>query len=53
MSSSKYITQVGVGVKYGHSTVTFSPGVSFPAGVSIGFSKNVQSIGLNPIICYR
>ncbi|MGX4601744.1 hypothetical protein [Faecalimicrobium sp. JNUCC 81] len=47
------ITQVGVGVKYGHSTVTFSPGVSFPAGVSIGFSKNVQSIGPNPIICYR
>lgn len=47
------ITQVGVGVKYGHSTVSLSPSVSFPAGVSIGFNSTTQSIGPNPLMCYR
>lgn len=51
--SNANITQVGVGVKYGHSTVSLSPSVSFPAGVSIGFNSTTQSIGPNPLMCYR
>lgn len=47
------IKQVGVGVKYGHSTVSFGPSVSFPSGVSIGFNASTQSIGPNPLIYYR
>lgn len=47
------IRQVGIGVKYGHSTVSISPGVSFPAGVGISFSPKMQSIGPNQLMCYR
>lgn len=47
------IKQVGVGVKYGHSTVSLSPSVSFPAGAGISFNGKVQSIGPNPLICNR
>ena len=47
------LSQVGVGVKYGHSTISISPSVSFPLGGGISFSKNVQNIGPNPLICYK
>ena len=48
------IKQVGVGVKYGHSTLSISPSVSFPASAGISFSSKVESIGpQNPLMCYR
>ena len=47
------LSQVGVDVKYGHSTISISPSVSFPLGGGISFSKNVQNIGPNPLICYK
>ena len=47
------IKQVGVGVKYGHSTLSISPSVSFPASAGISFSSKVESIGPNQLMCYR
>ena len=47
------IKQVGVGVTYGHSTLSISPSVSFPASAGISFSSKVESIGPNQLMCYR
>lgn len=49
----KDIKQVGVGVKYGHSALSISPSVSFPASAGISFSSKVESIGPNQLMCYR
>ena len=32
-------------IKYGHSTFTLSPSVSYPWGLGIGFSRGVEELG--------
>ena len=42
-----------IGEVYNYSAISISPSVSFPLGGGISFSKNVQNIGPNPLICYK
>lgn len=54
LTKKKKLSEVGVGVKYGHTTIKLgSPGVSFPLGVGITFERGIEEIGPNPLRCYR
>ena len=43
LNKSSKVTQCGIGVSYGHSTISFGISVSYPAGLGISFNSGVTS----------